>query len=111
MCHLYLVNPPAQVGHTNERDQSGGIGVSRKLKRGEWWRPSLPPLDMLNAAAAAEKAGLTVELVDLLLEGLAGEAALQHLESALIGAAGTIWIGVRLSIPSLPQDLAFANAV
>jgi anaerobic magnesium-protoporphyrin IX monomethyl ester cyclase len=111
MCHLYLVNPPAQAGHTNERDQSGGIGVSRKLKRGEWWRPSLPPLDMLNAAAAAEKAGLTVELVDLLLEGLGGEAALHHLQSALIGATGTIWIGVRLSIPSLPQDLAFANAV
>lgn len=111
MCQLYLVNPPAQPGHTNERDQSGGIGVSRKLKPGESWGPSLPPLDILNAAAATEQAGLAVELIDLLVERLAGEQALQYLQSRLGSAAGTTWIGVRLSIPSLPQDLAFANAV
>ena len=111
MCHLFMVNPPAQIGHTNERDQSGGIGVSRKLKPGERWHPSLPPLDMLNGLAAVEQVGLGAELIDLLIEGLQGEAALDFIARRVEQAAGTVWIGVRLSIPSLPQDLAFANAV
>jgi radical SAM superfamily enzyme YgiQ (UPF0313 family) len=111
MQHLALIIPPAQPGYTNERDQSGGIGVSRKLKPGEEWRPNQPPLDMLNFAAVSEAAGLHVDLIDLMLERLSGEAALAYLGERIRDLEGQIWIGIRMSIPSLPLDLRFANAV
>lgn len=111
MSQLFLINPPAQPGHTNERDQSGGIGVSRKLKPREAWRPGLPALDMLNLGAVAQHLGLEVKLVDLLLEGLAGEDAHRFLKQQIDVQEDEVWIGVRLSIPSLPLDLAFANTV
>ena len=93
--HLSLVIPPAQPGYSNERDQSGGIGVSRKLKPGEEWRPNQPPLDMLTFAATAEQTGVQVELIDLMLERLAGEDALRFLEQRIDGQDGEIWIGRR----------------
>jgi magnesium-protoporphyrin IX monomethyl ester (oxidative) cyclase len=110
MARLLLINPPAQPGHTNERDQSGGIGVSRKLKPREFWQPGLPPLDMLNLAATAEALGLQVQLIDLLIEELAGEQALDFIERRVGPLHKDDLVGVRLSIPSLPLDLAFANA-
>lgn len=112
MSYLVLVNPPAQAGHTNERDQSGGIGVSRRLKPRETWRPSLPPLDMLYLGSVAEEAGMQVQLVDLLLEGLTGEPALNFVQQRIGDKReAEVWIGIRLSIPSLRLDLAFANSL
>jgi anaerobic magnesium-protoporphyrin IX monomethyl ester cyclase len=107
--HLVLINPPALKGHTNERTYSGGIGVSRKLKPGEAEGPQILPIDFLYTGAVAEKAGAKVTYVDLLVERLSGpEAEKRCLEK--IGAAGEdLWIGVRLSIPSLLEDVSFAN--
>ncbi|HZU76416.1 MAG TPA: radical SAM protein, partial [Dehalococcoidia bacterium] len=66
---------------------------------------------MLYFAAVAEEAGLSARLIDLMLERLTGDAAVQFVESCVDAGADEVWIGIRLSIPTLPQDLAFANAL
>lgn len=110
--HVVLINPPELRGYTNERTYSGGIGVSRKLKPFEKDSLVLPPLDMLYTAAVAEQAGARVTLVDLLLDRHHGAKAEQFcLDKIGPDDGAETWIGVRLSIPSLPQDLAFANRV
>jgi radical SAM superfamily enzyme YgiQ (UPF0313 family) len=110
---LALINPPALPGRTNERTFSGGMGVSRKLKPFERDEPAILPIDLLYLSAVAEKAGAAVTLVDLLVERLAGEAAERFCldRIAIAGDSTTTWIGVRLSMPSLPQDLEFANRI
>jgi radical SAM superfamily enzyme YgiQ (UPF0313 family) len=71
---------------------------------------SIPPIDLLYLAAAAEQAAASVTVVDLLVERLAGTAAEQFCVEAIDRQDGAgVWIGVRLSMPSLLQDLAFAN--
>lgn len=108
---LLLVNPPPLEGYSNERTYSGGIGVSRKLKPGEKEAPVILPIDFLYTAAVAEAAGSKVQFADLLLERLSGDAALSFC-ARLVGAETMPgWVGVRLSMPSLLQDLDFANAL
>jgi anaerobic magnesium-protoporphyrin IX monomethyl ester cyclase len=107
---LALINPPALPGRTNERTFSGGIGVSRKLKPFEQESPTVLPIDFLYLAAIAEKAGAEVTLVDLLLDRHTGDAAERFcLEKIGPRRDATTWVGVRLSMPSLSQDLDFAN--
>jgi anaerobic magnesium-protoporphyrin IX monomethyl ester cyclase len=50
-------------------------------------------------------------LVDLLLEGGSSVEGLASLQEQIPGDGQSAWIGIRLSIPTLPHDLAFANAV
>lgn len=112
MRHLFLVNPPPRRGYSNERSQSAGIGVSRKLKF--WEKPYLflPPPDMMLTAAVGEQCGLSVEIIDLLLDVHYDEQAVQYTVERIRKNAGSeaeMWIGVRLSIPTLPPDLQFAN--
>jgi anaerobic magnesium-protoporphyrin IX monomethyl ester cyclase len=109
--HLALVNPPALRGRTNERTLSGGIGVSRRLKPLE--QPEgrqILPIDFLYMAAQAERVGARITLVDLLIERLHGAAAERFCLDQIGPATGPdTWIGVRLSMPSLLEDLAFAD--
>jgi anaerobic magnesium-protoporphyrin IX monomethyl ester cyclase len=108
--HLVLINPPALKKRTNERTYSGGIGVSRKLKPFEKEGPQIIPIDFLYIAAVAERAGARVSLVDLLVDRCWGaQAERLCLDSIGPDRGPTTWVGVRLSIPSLLQDLAFAN--
>jgi radical SAM superfamily enzyme YgiQ (UPF0313 family) len=108
--HLVLINPPALAGRTNERTLSGGIGVSRKLKPFEREEPEILPIDFLYLAAVAERGGCNVTLVDLLLDRHTGRDAERFCLDRIGRARGvTTWIGVRLSMPSLAQDLDFAN--
>jgi magnesium-protoporphyrin IX monomethyl ester (oxidative) cyclase len=109
--HVVLVNPPALKGRTNERALSGGLGVSRRLKPFEQEAPALPPLDVLYLAAVAERGGARVTIIDLLLERLRGRHALRHCQARIPHVDDTVWIGVRLSMPSLDQDLRFAEAL
>jgi radical SAM superfamily enzyme YgiQ (UPF0313 family) len=107
---LVLVNPPALPNRTNERAFSGGIGVSRRLKPLEKDTTEVLPLDFLYLAAVAEKAGAEVTLVDLLLDRYRDSRAERH----CVEKVGPLrdrhtWVGVRLSMPSLIEDLAFAN--
>jgi anaerobic magnesium-protoporphyrin IX monomethyl ester cyclase len=109
---VVLINPPALRGRTNDRSLSGGIGVSRRLKPFERVVPEVLAIDVLYLAAVAERGGAEVVLVDLLLERLHGRRALRHCLDRVGPARGaSTWVGVRLSMPSLRQDLAFANAL
>jgi radical SAM superfamily enzyme YgiQ (UPF0313 family) len=109
---VVLINPPPLRGRTNERTFSGGIGVSRKLKPFEREAPQLPPIDLLYLAAVAEKASARVGIVDLLAPRDSGATAERRCLDAVGDERGAhVWIGVRLSLPSLPQDLEFAERV
>jgi MoaA/NifB/PqqE/SkfB family radical SAM enzyme len=111
---LVLVNPPPLPGRTNERTFSGGIGVSRRLKPLEREQPTILPIDFLYLAAVAEKAGARIALADLVVERLRGSAAERACAEriAAVERPGVAtYVGVRLSMPSLAQDLAFANRV
>lgn len=112
---LYLVNPPARKGRTNERSQSGGLGCSRKLKPFEKEWVELLPHDFLYQAAVAERAGHRAQFVDLVLERINDHPkGIEFTRRAIArgqredpGAA--LWIGVRISIPSLRSDVQMAN--
>jgi anaerobic magnesium-protoporphyrin IX monomethyl ester cyclase len=106
---LVLVNPPPLRGRTNERTYSGGIGVSRKLKPFEREVVEVLPIDFLYLAAVAERAGAHALLLDLPLEQLRGERALRFCLARIEPLGPGAWVGVRLSMPSLEQDLAFAD--
>ncbi len=111
---LFLVNPPERKGYSNERSQSAGLGVSRRLKPWEKDFLFLPPPDMMLVAAVAEEKGFAVSVVDFLLDRLATEEALpeigRRVEASEAGKTESgLWIGLRLSIPTLRVDLAFAD--
>jgi radical SAM superfamily enzyme YgiQ (UPF0313 family) len=112
---LYLVNPPARKGYTLERAQSGGIGVARKLKFRERADPEVLPHDFLYQAAVAEHEGYPVKLVDLPLERVYDpERGLAFTRSVIDPGladdpAARVWIGVRMSMPTLREDIRMAN--
>jgi radical SAM superfamily enzyme YgiQ (UPF0313 family) len=106
-----MIIPPARRGWTNERDQNAGVGVSRRLKWREGWSPNQPPIDMLYLGAAAERDGMRVQLIDLMVERLEGQRAVQFVSDHITGSQEKLWIAVRLSMPTLPLDLAFANGI
>ena len=102
---LCLVNPPELAGYVSDRDKAGGIGVARP--RGgarSRYLPPTPPMDLLYAAAIAERAGVPLAFVDAIGGRLDAARTL-----ALVAAAGPTHVGVRLSLPSLDEDLALAN--
>ena len=114
MRSLILVNPPQRRGYSNERSQSAGLGVSRKLK---FWEKSflfLPPPDMMLTAAVGEECGLKVGIIDLLLDKYHGEEAVDYVVKQIqqqTSGAEEVWVGVRISIPTLPPDLRFADRI
>ncbi len=113
---LFLVNPPERKGYSNERSQSAGLGVSRRLKPWENDFLFLPPPDMMLVAAVAEQQGLNVHVVDFLLDRLPAPSAHKELEKRIEQEAAKdkdaeLWIGLRLSIPTLLVDLAFAETI
>lgn len=107
---LVLISPPALKGRTNERTYSGGIGVSRPLKFREREQPQILPIDFLYMASAAQQAGAEVSLIDLLIDRRYGPDAERFcMDQIGLPLDRNTWIGVRLSMPSLSQDLAFAD--
>lgn len=107
---LVLISPPPLKGRTNERTYSGGIGVSRPLKFREREQPQILPIDFLYLAAVAEQSGAAATLVDLLIDRKYGADAERFCLDRIGADVGPkTWIGVRLSMPSLSQDLAFAD--
>jgi radical SAM superfamily enzyme YgiQ (UPF0313 family) len=113
--HLYLINPPPIPGRTNERAQSGGLGVSRKLKPFEKPNVEVLPHDFLYQAAVAERAGHRARFIDLSLELIyQHEKAVAFVRKMIASGQAEdpdapIWLGVRISIPSLHSDLRMAN--
>jgi radical SAM superfamily enzyme YgiQ (UPF0313 family) len=112
---LYLVNPPARRGYSLERAQSGGIGVSRKLKPFERANVEVLPHDFLYQAAVAQRAGHRVQFVDLPLERVYDHRRAVAFTRTAIDRGRSeqpdlpIWIGVRFSMPTLSSDLDMAN--
>ncbi len=111
MARLFLVNPPERRGYSNERTLSGGLGVSRKLKFWEKAGLLLPPPDIMLTAAVAEGCDCKVEIVDLILEGKDGATAVDYTLDRIAKSKTDkpIWIGVELSISTLPADLRLSN--
>ena len=111
---LYLINPPERRGYTNERSQSAGLGVSRRLKLFEKPYLILPPPDIMMTAAVAENCDLKANIIDLILEKRSGKEAIRFVSERVASTSKVedeLWIGVRLSIATLPQDLHFANQI
>src|SRR5262245_3129613 len=108
MQHLCLILPPDLPGTFTQRTQSAGIGVAapiRRIQRLRRYRPKarmLPPMEMLYAAAVAEKAGVSATLIDSGLEGWSGTTALTEIAKRIPSAkeGDILWIGVLLSMPS-----------
>jgi anaerobic magnesium-protoporphyrin IX monomethyl ester cyclase len=112
MRFLFMINPPGRRGYTAERSLSGGLGVSRRLKPWEKDQLLLPAPDILLTAAVGEQCGLKTEVIDLIVEGKFEEEAVSYTAERVRTEAGQeddIWVGVRISIPTLPPDLRFAN--
>jgi len=115
MAALYLINPPARKGRTNERSQSGGLGVSRKLKPFEREYVEILAHDFLYTAAVAERAGHAARFVDLPLERIYDhDKGVAFTRGVIARGQGEkkgapLWIGVRISIPSLHGDVRMAN--
>lgn len=120
MNQLFLITPPDPLGQIIHRSHSSGIGVvvpskwtDRLKKRTSAGTRLLPPMETLYAASVAEDAGGKVTLLDIGLEGWEGEKAVQETLALLPPASDEhiLWLGIRLSMPTLMHDLAFAKAL
>jgi len=118
--YLFLISGPNLPGMRVDRVLSAGIGVvvpihwhqklsslwnKQKFKGGD-----LPPMDILYAAAVAQGAGAAVQLLDIGLEGWLGAEADRKTLAMLPEARSecTLWLCIRLNMPTLLNDLAFA---
>ncbi len=97
-----LVNPPEVPGHLSDRDKAGGLGTMFPVRGRPG--PVVPPLDLLYSAAACQEAGAEVRLLDAPALRAGDDAVIRQL--AFISPD---WVGVRLSLPSLDQDLDLAR--
>lgn len=101
-----MINPPEVSGYLSDRDKAGGLGVMFPINSRYRYRALTPPLDWLYSAAVAEAAGHAVTLLDAPAEGL----SIPEVVSRLL-AAPPDRIGIRLSLPSLAEDLELATAL
>lgn len=103
---LCLINPPEIHGYVSDRDKAGGIGVARPVEAG--WRakylPPTPAMDLLYAAAIAERDHVPLAFVDAIGKRWDPDRVLREAK-----AAQPTHVGVRITLPSLDDDLALAN--
>lgn len=95
---VVFVNPPDPPGgRYHQKDRASGLGTAAPL-RPKRRPPPLPPLDLAHAAGIALAMGHQAEAIDLVA----------HPRQTVPAAD---WIGVRLSLYSLEEDLAFAGTL
>ena len=124
MHYLTLIMPPDPPGVVVNRVLSSGIGVVVPKHWKEKFLPrngkkpqgrELPSLETLYAAAVAEQAGAKVALLDIGLERWLGEDAVHQTLTSLPKTSGNLedvlWLGIQINMPTLLQDLAFAQAI
>ncbi len=103
---LCLVNPPEIQGYVSDRDKAGGIGVARPVENG--WRakylPPTPAMDLLYAAAIAERDEVPLAFIDAIGKRWDATRVLREAK-----AAAPTHLGVRVTLPSLDDDIALAN--
>lgn len=103
---LCLVNPPEIQGYVSDRDKAGGIGVARPIEN-RWtatYMPPTPAMDLLYAAAIAEKAEIPLTFIDAI-----GKRQDENQVMAEVMTARPSHVGVRVSLASLDDDIAIAN--
>lgn len=103
---LQLLNPPEVRGFISDRDKAGGLGTMFPINHRYRYRAFTPPLDLLYTASVAETMGATVSVTDACAERLSATSLLLRLESDPPDV-----IGLRLSLPSLSEDLKLARAL
>ncbi|HEY9899317.1 MAG TPA: radical SAM protein [Pantanalinema sp.] len=101
---VHLINPPELAGYISDRDKAGGLGTMFPINRRYRYRAFTPPLDLMYAAAVAEREGHEVRLTDACAERLKRTDLLLSLEKEAPDA-----VGVRLSLPTLKEDLSIAR--
>ncbi|MEB3285392.1 MAG: radical SAM protein [Candidatus Sericytochromatia bacterium] len=105
---LCIVNPPEMAGYVSDRDKAGGIGVARPYKKR--WRtsyvPPTPAMDLLYALALAEEEGIACHFVDAIAHRWNQTRTIREIVNTKPSH-----VGVRVSLPSLEEDLALANAI
>lgn len=101
---VLLVNPPEVPGYLSDRDKAGGLGTMFPMRRRHG--PVVPPLDLLYSAAACRERGAEVRIFD-------APAQKDKLESVrdAVEDFEPDWVGVRLSLPSLREDLELARGL
>lgn len=102
---LQLVNPPEVPGFSSDRDKAGGLGTMLPLGRYPTL-PNVPPLDLMYAAAIAERLGVSVEIIDALGERLSSSQVLARLQAGPEDVTG-----IRIALPSLGEDLKLAQRI
>ena len=103
---IQLINPPEVPGFLSDRDKAGGLGVMFPLNARYRYRALTPPMDWLYAGAVAQERGWDVTLLDAPAEGLDLDGVIARLQ-----AHPPDRLGIRLSLPSLSEDLALVKAV
>lgn len=103
---VHLVNPPELAGYISDRDKAGGLGTMFPINRRYRYRAFTPPLDLMYTAAVAEREGHEVRIVDACAERLKRTDLLLRLEQEAPDA-----VGVRLSLPTLKEDLGIARMI
>lgn len=103
---LLLVNPPEIAGHISDRDKAGGLATMFPVNRRYRYRAFNPPMDLLYTAGMAQREGATVAIADLLAERIGVDGLIDRWKEA-----PPRHVGVRLSLPSLAEDLACAEAL
>lgn len=120
MQRLFLITPPDPPGQVIHRSHSSGIGVvvptkwtDRLRRKNTAGTRLLPPMETLYAASVAEAAGAEVTLVDIGLEGWQAEQAVRETLVLLPAKSDSdiLWVGVRLSMPTLLHDLSYARTI
>ena len=104
---ITLVNPPNPRGYYINKEHAGNIGKAwpvTGIRRRKVL--ALPPLSLLYTAAIAERDGYQIRLIDAEAEKLAVKDVLN-----ILAGDDPDFIGVWLSLPSLNQDLHFANLI
>ena len=105
---LCLINTPELPGMVSDKDKAGGIGVAKPFQA-SWRNPYLPPTppqDWLYAVAIAEKAGVPTVALDAIGHRWDDDALLSR-----VHVLDASHIGIRVSMPSLDNDLALANTI
>lgn len=104
---LTLINPPELPGYVSDRDKAGGIGVAKPVGMRAWksrYLPPTPAMDLLYAAALAERDNVPLAFVDAIAKRWDADRVVRE-----VLVAQPTHVGVRVSMPSLDDDLALAN--
>lgn len=103
---LHLINPPEVPGFLSDRDKAGGLGVMFPINARYRYQALTPPMDWLYAGAVAQRHGWDVQLIDAPAEDLNLEDLVSRIK-----ANPPDRVGIRISLPSLSEDLALVRAL